>query len=79
MNNNNMHQQMVKHDLFKPIIDLTLSESRRDNLLSGSCQDLFEHIRRVRSRDYFLSFCLLNMILGKHEEHYRVHHEEPRR
>ena len=52
MNNNNMHQQMVKHDLFKPIIDLTLSESRRDNLLSGSCQDLFEHIRRVRSSAY---------------------------
>ncbi|TRM67857.1 component of IIS longevity pathway SMK-1-domain-containing protein [Schizophyllum amplum] len=46
MNNNNMHQQLVKHDIFKPIVDLTMSESRRDNLLSGSCQDFFEHIRR---------------------------------
>jgi len=37
----------MKHDVLKPILDLTLEESRRDNLLSCSCQEYFESMRRV--------------------------------
>lgn len=37
----------MKHDVIKPILDLTLQESRRDNLLSCSCQEYFESMRRV--------------------------------
>jgi protein phosphatase-4 regulatory subunit 3 len=45
----------MKHDLLKPILDLTLKESKRDNLLSSSCQEFFEHMRRVRHfSDLFL-------------------------
>ncbi|KAL1721678.1 component of IIS longevity pathway SMK-1-domain-containing protein [Schizophyllum commune] len=71
MNNNNMHQQMVKHDLFKPIIDLTLSESRRDNLLSGSCQDLFEHIRRENMKS------IIEFIMKNHGDDIRKLAETP--
>lgn len=39
----------MKHDILKPILDLTLKESLRDNLLSCSCQEYFEHMRKVRS------------------------------
>lgn len=46
-NNANMTTQVLKHDIIKPILDLTIQESRRDNLLSCSCQEYFEVIRRV--------------------------------
>lgn len=39
---------LIKLDVFKPILDLTIQESRRDSLLSASCQEFFEHMRRVR-------------------------------
>ncbi|KAL1743124.1 component of IIS longevity pathway SMK-1-domain-containing protein [Schizophyllum fasciatum] len=71
MNNNNLHQQMVKHDLFKPIIDLTMSESRRDNLLSGSCQDLFEHIRRENMKS------IIEFIMENHGDAIRKLAETP--
>ena len=46
-NNPNTHAQIMKHDILKPIIDLTIQESRRDNLLSCSCQEYFDTMRRV--------------------------------
>jgi hypothetical protein len=49
-NNHNTHVQMMKHDVLKPILDLTIQESRRDNLLSCSCQEYFENMRRVSIR-----------------------------
>jgi hypothetical protein len=47
--NPNSHSQVMKHDILKPILDLTLKESLRDNLLSCSCQEYFEHMRKVRN------------------------------
>jgi len=38
----------MKQDILKPILDLTIQESLRDNLLSCSCQEYFEHMRKVR-------------------------------
>lgn len=46
-NNPNSHAQLMKHDILKPILDLTIQESRRDNLLSCSCQEYFENMRKV--------------------------------
>ncbi|KAF5332031.1 hypothetical protein D9758_014583 [Tetrapyrgos nigripes] len=61
-NNQNIHSQIMKHDILKPILDLTLRESRRDNLLSCSCQEYFEHMRRENMKD-LIKFCMT-----KHED-----------
>ncbi|KAJ3906883.1 hypothetical protein F5879DRAFT_1066211 [Lentinula edodes] len=58
--------QLMKHDIFKPILDLTLQESRRDNLLSCSCQEFLEHMRRM----YLLQENMkdqINFCMTKHE------------
>jgi protein phosphatase-4 regulatory subunit 3 len=47
---------LMKLDVFKPILDLTIQESRRDSLLSASCLEFFEHMRRVRHFLVLLSF-----------------------
>ncbi|KAJ8087026.1 Platinum sensitivity protein [Marasmius tenuissimus] len=54
-NNANMHTQVMKYDIIKPILDLTIRESRRDNLLSCSCQEYFDHIRRENMKDLIKS------------------------
>ena len=46
-NNPNSHAQLMKHDILKPILDMTSQELRRDNLLSCSCQEYFENMRKV--------------------------------
>ncbi|KAG7097393.1 hypothetical protein E1B28_004743 [Marasmius oreades] len=61
-NNPNMHTQVMKYDILKPILDLTIRESRRDNLLSCSCQEYFDHMRRENMKD-LIKFCMT-----KHEE-----------
>ncbi|KAL0580514.1 Platinum sensitivity protein [Marasmius crinis-equi] len=61
-NNPNMHTQVMKYDILKPILDLTIRESRRDNLLSCSCQEYFDHIRRENMKD-LIKFCMT-----KHDE-----------
>ncbi|KXN89450.1 hypothetical protein AN958_05612 [Leucoagaricus sp. SymC.cos] len=61
---NNTHIQglVMKHDMIKPILDLTMKESRRDNLLSCSCQEYFESMRRDNMKD-LIKFCMT-----KHED-----------
>ncbi|KAJ3501132.1 hypothetical protein NLJ89_g9480 [Agrocybe chaxingu] len=60
-NNPNSHVQILKHDIMKPILDLTIQESTRDNLLSCSCQEYFEHMRKENMKD-LIRFCM-----SKHE------------
>ena len=48
LKNGNIFKHLVKHDVFKPILELTLRESKRDNLLSSSCLEYFDFMRRVR-------------------------------
>ncbi|KAF8638593.1 hypothetical protein AX17_002134 [Amanita inopinata Kibby_2008] len=60
-NNQNTHKQMMKLDILKPVLDLTLQESRRDNLLSCSCQEFFENMRRDNMRE------IINFCMTKHE------------
>lgn len=45
-------KHLVSTKVFGPILDLTLREMRRDNLISGSCLELFEHIRRENNKNY---------------------------
>lgn len=47
LNNRNLTNYLIKCGIAGPLIDLTIQESRRDNLLSSSCQELFEHMRKV--------------------------------
>ncbi|KAJ3997780.1 component of IIS longevity pathway SMK-1-domain-containing protein [Lentinula boryana] len=56
-NNHNTMSQFMKHDILKPILDLTIQESQRDNLLSCSCQEFFEHMRRENMKE-LIGFCL---------------------
>jgi protein phosphatase-4 regulatory subunit 3 len=47
-NNRNFLNHLIKLEVFKPIIELTIKESYRDTLVSSSCQEFFEFMRRVR-------------------------------
>ncbi|KAH0587954.1 hypothetical protein H2248_006699 [Termitomyces sp. 'cryptogamus'] len=70
-NNPNIHTQIMKHDVVKPLLDLTLQESRRDNLLSCSCQEYFDFIRKEKVRELG-KFCWM-----KHEEELRKLAQSP--
>ncbi|KAN0131375.1 DUF625 domain containing protein [Lactarius tabidus] len=50
-NNRNFLNHLVKLETFKPIIELTIKESYRDTLVSSSCQEFFEFMRRENMRD----------------------------
>ncbi|KAF9057866.1 component of IIS longevity pathway SMK-1-domain-containing protein [Panaeolus papilionaceus] len=56
--NVNAHTQLVKYDLFKPILDLSLSESLRDNLINSCSQEFFEFIRKNNLKD-LIKFCMV--------------------
>ncbi|KAL0950186.1 hypothetical protein HGRIS_010179 [Hohenbuehelia grisea] len=56
-NNRNMLTHLAKHDVFKPILDLTLAESRRDNLLSSSCHEFFEIMRKENMKEP-IEYCM---------------------
>ncbi|KAJ7246580.1 component of IIS longevity pathway SMK-1-domain-containing protein [Mycena haematopus] len=57
INNANLNTQVMKHDVLKPILALTLRESKRDNLLSCSCHEYFDYLRRENMRD-LIKFCM---------------------
>jgi protein phosphatase-4 regulatory subunit 3 len=48
INNRNLFNHLIKLDILQPIIDLAVKESGRDNLISSSCQEFFDHMRKVR-------------------------------
>ncbi|KAL6307189.1 component of IIS longevity pathway SMK-1-domain-containing protein [Sparassis latifolia] len=57
LNNPGLFNQLISKHLFKPILDLTLRESHRDNLLSASCQEFFEHMRKENLKD-LIAHCM---------------------
>ncbi|KAL4242339.1 Serine/threonine-protein phosphatase 4 regulatory subunit 3-like protein [Abortiporus biennis] len=71
LNNRNIFSHMIKQDLLSPILDLTLQESRRDNLLSSSCQEFFEHMRRENVKE------LINHCMTKFEDKIKTLSETP--
>jgi len=56
-----MTKYLIQQDVFKPILTLTIQESRRDNLLSSSCQEYFEFVRRENVKD------IITHCMTKHE------------
>ncbi|KAL4076285.1 component of IIS longevity pathway SMK-1-domain-containing protein [Scleroderma citrinum] len=61
LNNKNYLNHLMKMDVFKPILQLALQESHRDSLLSATCQELFEHMRRENMKE------LINHCMTKHD------------
>ncbi|EMD40366.1 hypothetical protein CERSUDRAFT_110962 [Gelatoporia subvermispora B] len=57
LNNNNMNKYLAQHDVFGPILGLTIHESRRDNLISSSCQEFFEYMRRENIKE-LITHCM---------------------
>jgi protein phosphatase-4 regulatory subunit 3 len=50
-NNRNFLTHLSKLEVFKPIVELTVKESRRDTLVNSSCQEFFEFMRRENIKD----------------------------
>lgn len=65
LNNRNLFSHLMKVDALGPILDLTVRESRRDNLLSSTCQEFFEHMRKENMKE------LINHCMTKHESKIR--------
>ncbi|KAL5507911.1 PSY2 [Sanghuangporus vaninii] len=65
MNNRNLFLHMQKHEVFTPICKLTIREARRENLLSSTCQEFFEFMRKENLRDP------IAYIMDKHEAEIR--------
>ncbi|KAG8698285.1 Platinum sensitivity protein [Ceratobasidium sp. 394] len=58
-------RHLIKQDVVLPIIELTARESRRDNMLSSTCQEFFEYIRRENLR------LVIDYMMDKHGERVR--------
>lgn len=58
-------RHLIKQDVIQPIIELTARESRRDNMLSSTCQEFFEYIRRENLRP------VIDYMMDKHGERVR--------
>ncbi|QRW15976.1 Serine/threonine-protein phosphatase [Rhizoctonia solani] len=58
-------RHLIKQDVVLPIIELTARESRRDNMLSSTCQEFFEYIRRENLR------LVIDYMIDKHEARVR--------
>ncbi|CAE6425554.1 unnamed protein product [Rhizoctonia solani] len=58
-------RHLIKQDVVLPIIELTARESRRDNMLSSTCQEFFEYIRRENLR------LVIDYMMDKHEARVR--------
>ncbi|KAH9854932.1 DUF625-domain-containing protein [Lenzites betulinus] len=57
LKNGNIFKHLMKHDVFKPILDLMVRESKRDNLLSSSCLEFFDFMRRDNLKD-LIAHCM---------------------
>ncbi|KAI0677650.1 DUF625-domain-containing protein [Trametes maxima] len=71
LKNGNIFKHLIKHDVFKPILELTTRESRRDNLLSSSCLEYFDFMRRENLKD------VINHCMTKHGDLVRLLAESP--
>lgn len=77
-NNRNFLNHLIKLEVFRPIFELTIKESRRDTLVSSSCQEFFEFMRRVRHPHIFL-WLILNAMQENLKElisHVMINYED---
>ncbi|KLO19930.1 DUF625-domain-containing protein [Schizopora paradoxa] len=54
MNNSNLFRHLDKVGIYTPIVKLTLRESKRNNLLSSTCQEFFDTIRKESLKEPML-------------------------
>ncbi|TFY82924.1 hypothetical protein EWM64_g1093 [Hericium alpestre] len=59
--NRNFQVHLMKMGIYKPIVQLTLEESRRDTLVGSSCLEFFEYMRRENLKD------IINHIMTTYE------------
>ncbi|KAI9057414.1 DUF625-domain-containing protein [Trametes sanguinea] len=71
LKNGNIFKHLMKHDVFKPILELTLRESKRDNLLSSTCLEFFDFMRRENLKE------IINHCMTKHGDMVRTLAESP--
>ncbi|KAI0774738.1 DUF625-domain-containing protein [Trametes elegans] len=71
LKNGNIFKHLIKHDVLKPILELTMRESKRDNLLSSSCLEFFDFMRRENLKD------LISHCMTKHGDMVRALAESP--
>ncbi|RDX55399.1 DUF625-domain-containing protein [Lentinus brumalis] len=71
LKNGNLFKHMIKHDSFTPILELTTRESRRDNLVSSTCLEFFDFMRRENIKE------LIHHCMTKHGETIRALSESP--
>ncbi|OBZ70243.1 hypothetical protein A0H81_09778 [Grifola frondosa] len=71
LKNGNIFKHFIKLDVLKPILELTIQESRRDNLLSSSCQEFFEFMRRENLKE------LIHHCMTQHEALIRTLADSP--
>ncbi|KAG8869734.1 Platinum sensitivity protein [Tulasnella sp. 331] len=64
-NNNFVIRHFMKNELFGPVVELTMREGKRDNLVSSACQDFFDGIRKENHR------LLITHIFEKYEPQMR--------
>ncbi|ORX94442.1 DUF625-domain-containing protein [Basidiobolus meristosporus CBS 931.73] len=57
---------IVKHDLFKPVVDLLLATEGKNNLMNSACLELFEFIRKENMK------LLMNYTVQKYYEQLRA-------
>ncbi|KAI0340888.1 DUF625-domain-containing protein [Trametopsis cervina] len=71
LNNRNLFNHLIKLDALKPVVDLTLQEANRDNLLNSACQEFFEFMRKDNMKE------LIHHFMTKHEDKIRALSETP--
>ncbi|KAI0737677.1 component of IIS longevity pathway SMK-1-domain-containing protein [Daedaleopsis nitida] len=71
LKNGNIFKHLIKHDVFMPILDLTTRESKRDNLVSSTCLEYFDFMRRENIKE------LIHHCMTKHGDTVRSLSESP--
>ena len=55
-----MLTHLMSLDVFTPIVNLAIREAKRDSLLSCTCQEFFEYLRKVGNSINFNGTIILN-------------------
>ncbi|TBU63354.1 component of IIS longevity pathway SMK-1-domain-containing protein [Dichomitus squalens] len=66
LKNGNIFKHLIKHDVFQPILELTTRESKRDNLVSSTCLEFFDFMRRENIKE------LIHHCMTKHGDTIRA-------
>ncbi|KAI1795069.1 component of IIS longevity pathway SMK-1-domain-containing protein [Ganoderma leucocontextum] len=71
LKNGNIFKHLIKHEVFQSILTLTTHESKRDNLVSSTCLEFFDFMRRENIKE------LIHHCMTKHGDTIRALAESP--